>query len=396
MLLDNDIEKLIAPLVNRQSEISDYVISIIAKRIKEIGTMLPSDVYKLERILKAGGDIRLINNKISNLTGIQIKEIKNIIQEVAMDAYVDAMPYYDYREQPFIPLEQNVELQRIIASVQKQTVNTYVNLCRVQAFMIRDLRNPKKLKPTPLAKAYYSVIDEAIQMTQQGTIDYNTAIRRTMQQLSDSGIRSVTYQPQSGRPYTQRLDTAVRRNILDGIKAISQGVQDEIGRQIGADGKEITVHLNSAPDHEPIQGHQFTNEEYDKLQNNMPFTDVLGNKFSPIERPIGMWNCRHFTYSIIVGVSKPTYTQEQLSEMMAKNAKGYTDSKGRHYTLYECAQEQRRLETDIRKMKDRQQILQECGDTDGANKAKAEATKLIKKYYAFSKACGLKTKLDRI
>lgn len=396
MLSEKAIDKLIEPLVNRQEALNNYIVTLIARRIKEIGALLPSDVLKLQQLLKSGGDVRKINKEIARITGLQEKEIKNIIKTVAEDAYIDAKPYYDYRQKSYIPFEENVELQKIIKSIQKQTVDTYVNLAKAQAFMIRDLRNPNVLKPTKFAKAYYSVIDEAVQATQQGTIDYNTAMRRTIEQLADSGIRSVTYNTPTGRRYTQRLDTAVRRNILDGIRAINQGVQDEIGKQFEADGKEITVHANSAPDHEPIQGHQFTNEEYDKLQNNKSFEDYLGNKFGAVERPIGVWNCKHFTYSIILGVSKPNYTIEQLEQMKAKNAKGYTDRQGRHYTMYQCTQEQRRLETEIRKTKDRQIALKEAGDIEGAKKAQAKVVQVQRQYQAFSKACGLATKPDRI
>ena len=54
----------------------------------------------------------------------------------------------------------------------------------------------------------------------------------------------------------------------------------------GSDGKEISVHNLSAPDHEPIQGHQFTNEEVDNMQTGKPFSDVDGISFAPIDRPI--------------------------------------------------------------------------------------------------------------
>lgn len=392
MLSDNDIEKLIKPILDRQSAINDYVIRTIAKRVEEIGHLLPSDVYQLTRLLKSGADVRDINKEIARLTALNEKDIKRLIRTVAEDAYIDAKPFYDYRHMTFIPLSKNKPLQDIINAVAKQTANTYVNLSKAQAFMIRDLKNPKKLIPTPLAKAYYSVIDEAVQASQSSTIDYNTAMRRTMKQLVDSGIRHVEYNAESGKHHTQRLDTAVRRNIMDGIRAINQGVQDEIGKQYGADGKEITVHANSAPDHEPVQGHQFTNEEYEKLQNAEPFKDVNGRKFSPIERAIGTLNCRHFTYSIIIGINKPNFTQEQLDKMIADNHKGYTAPDGRHYTMYECTQKQREMETNIRRAKEQQMAFEDSGDADGAAKARAQVVILSKRYRAFSKACGLTVK----
>ena len=146
MLSEKAIDKLIEPLVNRQEALNNYIVNLIARRIKEIGALLPSDVLKLQQLLKSGGDVRKINKEIARITGLQEKEIKNIIKTVAEDAYVDAKPYYDYRQKSYIPFEENVELQKIIKSIQKQTVDTYVNLAKAQAFMIRDLGNPNVLR----------------------------------------------------------------------------------------------------------------------------------------------------------------------------------------------------------------------------------------------------------
>lgn len=396
MISEDTLNHLMEPIITRQENINNYVIQKIAKRVKEIGELTSSDIYSLTRLRVSGDDVKEINKALAEATSMNVEDIKKLIKQVAEMNYIDAKPFYDYRNKPFIPFAENVALQNIVAAVAKQTAETYVNMSKSQAFMIRDLKNPKVLKPTPIAKAYQSVIDEAIQASQSGVIDYQTAMRRTMKQLNESGIRYVTYNPESGRRYTQRLDTAVRRNLLDGIRAINQGVQDEVGKQFEADGKEITVHANSAPDHEPIQGHQFTNEEFEKLQNEEPFEDYNGNKFGPIKRAIGTLNCHHFTYSVILGVMKPNYTQEQLDAFIQRNQKGFTLKNGKHMTMYECTQYQRRLETEIRKNKDGQMMARTCMDDELASQYQSKINELTKKYNAFSKACGLAPQKKRM
>ena len=394
MLSENAIENLIKPVLERQENINNYVLKIIAQRIREIGKLLPSDIYKLERLLKTGSDTKKINQYLATQTNLQETDIKRIIKDVALDTYLDTKPFYDYRYRSFIPFEKNIPLQRIVESIALATGKEYKNLANSKAtgFLIRDLKNPRKLKFQSIKDTYTSIIDEAVQASQMGIIDYNTAMRKTMEQLVDSGVRKIYWE--SG--YSQRLDTAVRRNILDGIRAINQGVQDETGRQFGADGKEITVHANPAPDHEPIQGHQFTNEQYERLQNQQSFKDTYGNKFAPIDRAIGTLNCRHFTYSIIVGYSKPNYTLEQLEEMKVKNAEGYTDENGKHYTMYECTQKQRQLETLIRKCKDGQIMAKEADNIQLAQNYQKKVTAYTKKYKAFSNACGLSVKASKL
>lgn len=396
MLSDDAIENLVKPIIDRQENINNYVIRIIANRIKQIGTLKASDIYKLKRLYDIGNDIQLIEEELSRLAGLQISEIQDIIKIVAKAAYIDVQPFYEYRSISYIPFEKNVPLQRVVTAIAKQTADTYVNLSKAQAFMIRDLKNPDVLIPTPIAQTYQSVIDEAVQASQSGVLDYSTSMRRTLRQLNESGIRSVTYNPKSGKVYTQRLDTAVRRNLLDGIRAINQGVQDETGKQYGADGKEITVHENSAPDHEPIQGHQFTNKEYDKLQNEEPFQDVNGRKFNPIKRAIGTLNCRHFAYSIIIGYAKPNFTQKQLDENIKRNHKGYTLPNGKHLTMYECTQIQRELETKVRRAKDGQIMAREAGDKELAKQYQIKINKYVNEYQIFSKECGLSIKPSKM
>ena len=390
MLSQDALENLVQPIIDRQEAINIYILQKIAKRVKEIGEVLPSDVYKLQQLLRSGADVREINKFLAQMTSLQVADIKRIIRVIALDAYIDAKPFFDYRKKSYIPFKKNTRLQNIVKAMEKVTAGSYVNLSnsRATGFLIRDLKNPNRLVFKSIGDTYYSVIDEAVQATQQGTIDYSTAMRRTMKQLVDSGVRRLSWD--SG--YTQRLDTAVRRNVLDGVRAVNQGVQDEVGKQFGADGKEITVHANSAPDHEPVQGRQFINEEFEKLQNDEAFQDVAGRKYQPIKRAIGTLNCRHFTYSIIVGVSKPIYSEEQLQEFARKNAKGYTLPNGKHLTMYECTQKQRQMETEIRKLKDGQITAREAGDMDLAKEYQAKINQKIPEYNAFSKACGLSPK----
>ena len=393
MLSDDAIENLVQPIIDRQEAISTYVVEMIAKRVKEIGGFSPADIKRLKLLVAMGSDIRQINDELAKLTNLQVREIKSLIKQVAVSEYIDAKPFYDYRHKSFVPYEKNSELQKLVTAIANQTADTYVNISKSSAtgFMIRDMQNPGILKFQPIDATYQSVVDEAIQAVRSKTVDFNTAVRRTIKQLADSGVRRISWD--SG--YTQRLDSAVRRNVLDGVHAVRQQVQDEIGRQIGADGKELSAHANSALDHEPIQGHIFTNEEYNKLQGESSFKDVNGTSFGAIRRAIGMWNCGHWAKSIIIDSYKPRYTKEQLQKFIDDNHRGYTTSTGKHFTMYECTQYQRRLETKIRYAKEHQIAFRASGDRKQAELYQSKVNELITHYKMFSKACGLKTKLDR-
>ena len=393
MLNDNAIDRMIQPIVDRQEKINVFVLTGIANKLREIGTLSPSDIKRLKLLVTVGTDIRLMNQELSRLAGLQIRDTKDVIRRVAIDANLDAKPLYDYRNKSFIPYEKNTKLQEYVKAVGNQTSQIFTNISKSKAtgFLIRDLKNPTKLKFQSIDDTYKSVVDEAIQSVKSG-VDYRVAMRRTINQLLDSGVRRISWD--SG--YTQRLDTAVRRNVLEGIRAINQLIEDEHGKRIKADGKELSAHVNCALDHEPFQGHIFTNEEFEKLQNSEDFTDINNQSFLSVDRVIGQYNCRHIARSVIIGVSKPRFSQEQLQRMIENNHKGYTLPNGKHITMYECTKIQRKIETKIRYAKEEQMTLREMGDIEGARVARIKVVKYTKELEKFSKDCKLKVQKDRL
>lgn len=128
-------------------------------------------------------------------------------------------------------------------SIADLTANTYLNIARTTGigFLFEDLSGNISFKN--IQQSYYDVIDRAIISISQGKETYQTEMRRIMKQMGNSGL--VLYQ--SG--ITRRLDSAIRMNILDGIRDVSMETNKRFGAEYGADGVEITVHQNPAPDH---------------------------------------------------------------------------------------------------------------------------------------------------
>ena len=408
MLSESTLDKLILPMSQRQERINNYIVGLIADRIKLIGEINASDVAKLQEMMNVGGDMVLIEKALANATKMNVNEVKNILYEAAESMYGDAEKYYSYRGLPFIPFEENTALQNLVDAVSNETAGTFVNLSNTTGFTVWV---GTEKKPLAIRDTYIRIVDEAIQAVKGNVTDYNSAIRRSIRQLINSGVRSfgynenpesdyfgrtfVTYAPDSGRHYTRRLDSAVRMNVLDGVKAINQQLQDAIGEQIDADGKEISVHRFPAPDHAPVQGHVFTNEEYEKLQNEEQSKDVDLNTFPPMERAIGMWNCRHFTFSIIIGVYPRNYSQEELDKILRENAKGHTYNK-KHCTMYQLTQLQRQYELEIRRAKDGWIAAKRLGDDKLMEDYENKVNQTMNEYQVFNADTGLSFKYQNI
>ena len=229
----------------------------------------------------------------------------------------------------------------------------------------------------PLRDAYRQCMDYAFQQVFTGATDYNTAIRQATRNLADKGVRVIDYE--SG--VHTSLEAAVRRNIMGGLGLMQEQISQQNHDEMGADGWEINAHAACAPDHEPIQGRQYSDEAFKRLNGSL-------------KRRIGTLNCGHKEFPIILGVSEPQYSPEELEAMRQQNAKGVT-IEGRHYSLYEATQMQRKMERSIRKQKKRILVDKATGDEE---KLQIDQTKLRMQntnYKRFSDAAGLRTQRER-
>lgn len=375
MLSEEVIERLAEVLVDRIEELNATILEEVGGAIRKIGTLSPSKAQQLVQTLKYGASYEKIVKKLAEITDLNVKQIEEIFEEVAKRNQMFAKQFYDYRGKDFTPYEQNMALQQQVKAMARLTVDSYMGLSRNSAFM--TIENGRKVF-TPLSEIYNRTIDKAILSVSQGKEAYNTAMRKTMRELAKNGIRTVDYA--SG--YSRRLDSAVRSNMLEGLRELSNEIQRQFGEEFGADGVEISVHEHPAEDHEDIQGGQYSKEEFEVLN-------------SSLERPISTLNCYHYIFSIVLGVSKPQYSKEQLKNINKDNKEGF-EFEGKHYSLYEGTQLQRNIETKIRQFKDRQIGARAMDDMEEVDKCQKNIRMLTSKYNELSKISGLPTKKQRM
>ena len=70
-----------------------------------------------------------------------------------------------------------------------------------------------------------------------GMTDYESVTRRIINKTVSNGLR-VVYA--SG--LTRRLDSALKLNLIEGIRRLNSGIREEAGKQFGADGVQIDAH----------------------------------------------------------------------------------------------------------------------------------------------------------
>ena len=133
-------------------------------------------------------------------------------------------------------------MQNIVKSIATITADMYRNISNTSVIGFVQDGTFKQLQ-----QVYQDTIDKAILSISQGKQDFYSSMRQTLKELGGSGL--VQYE--SGR--TRRLDSAVRMNLLDGIRQVSNETAQRFAQEYNADGIEISVHTNPAPDHSDVQ-----------------------------------------------------------------------------------------------------------------------------------------------
>lgn len=356
-------EQLLDPIV-------EFLLKDISQRVSEAGQLTSTAAYQIWRTQNLGVSQRKIKEEIAKRLKVSLEEAEKLLTQAAEVGYnfdIDRLP-----TSHAIPLVANSSLQQVLDATVKLAKEDLTNITQTIGFVGHDGRCRE------LTQAYNQACDFAFQKVTTGAQDYISATRDATRELVNKGIRTIDYE--SG--VHTSVEAAARRNIMGGLGLMQEQISQKNHDLLGCDGWEISAHAGSAPDHEPIQGKQYSDEEYTSLNNSLV-------------RRIGTLNCGHAASPIILGVNSPQYTEEELEKFRKDNEEGVTID-GRHYTQYEATQRQRKIERAIRKQKNKILVDEGLGDKDKLQTDQIRYRVLEQEYKRFSMAAGLRVQHERL
>lgn len=371
MLNEDEINALADIFQDRFDKANRKILEYIGSRLKEIGELTPSQARKIQQMYKYGEDLDTITQYLAEVSGQSIDDIEALYEKVAEEGYDWSKPFYEAKGIKQIPFKENKDAQRIIKAMCAVTGKSLKNISRTTAIGVNTAGGFK-----PVGSFYKETIDSAITAVITGTDDYNSTIRRAVKELGSGGLK---IQYESG--YRRRLDSAVRQNVLDGVRYVTHEIAVKNGEEFGADGYEISAHSACAPDHLPYQGRQYSKKEYEAIQESLA-------------RPIGQWNCGHTAFPIVLGVSHRAYTDKEL-KAFEQNSNEKITIEGREYTRYECTQLQRKLETKLRYAREEKALYKAVGDKELVNGTTEKIRILKNKYTEVSEKADLPMRAER-
>lgn len=350
-------------VVELYNKLNIEIIADIISRISIMDDITAVSKEQMKILLQTNGTE--IFNEALEKTSLLTRETKNALKLLFKNmAKEDIQGYeelYKYREKPFKLSETQYN---ILNQGLKQTNKTLKNMTNTIAFQSQQ--------------AYVNAVDEAYMKVISGAFDYTSAINTAVQQLADKGI---TLKDKLGRNI--QLETAVRRNVLSGIHTTANNINRNIETELGCDGYEVTAHLGARPSHAEEQGKQFAVSKKDASKYGLELWSDVAELWEE-------YNCRHSYFGIILGVSEPVYTNNELEKL--KNVT--VTLNGKQVPYYKATQRQRQFESDIRNTKRSIQTLDKAG-IDSSNQ-RSKLRQLQMKQTAFCKETGLEKDYSRM
>lgn len=357
---DKQLEEIVGIFEKRMQIVTDEYVKRMAEQIREIGELIPSAETRLIQMHKMQVNMRRVQSVLAAETNQSVSDIAEIFKTVAANNARFAAEFYGVKN-------ETAMMDALMAQF-RATAGEMINLSQT----------------TIDSSLYQSAVDEGIQAVQTGIEDYNSAMRRAVQKVVQGGVRLRSASPSVEFPNgkTKRLDSAVRQNVLDGVRKLNQAYMKTVGEAFGADGVEISAHAMCAEDHLPYQGRQYAAEDFEKLQ-------------ASLKRPFGQWNCRHSWSPILMGTSQPAYSDGELA-WMKENSTKKIEIDGKTRSRYQWTQVQRKIETAMRYQQDLINAFKITGDRTGQKNAKKKIAELNAYYEKIVEAAKVPSRPQRM
>ena len=336
---------------NRCNYFNDYTLETIGRRIKAIGKLSAADQQTLKNMADVSGDMKAITKKLAEITEQNVKDIEAIYTKVVSDGVDSYKPLYDFKNLKFTPFKENEFAQQLAKHWFRETAGEMINLSRTKAIGF-DKYNLKGevVGHMPLAGAFQKAIDDAVIAATTGTTDFNTAMRKTIENLGGSGVK-VTY----GSGVNRSLSGMIRQNLLYGAKQAAQAYDRHIGEELDCDGFEVDYHAHPRPSHAFMGGRMYAYGDAVTI-NGIRYESGK----DALER-LEDYGCLHFKTDVILGVSEPRYDEKWLEEQKAGDTK-LIEYGGVKKTKYEWQQASRRIEAETRRRRDIAHMAKASGD----------------------------------
>ena len=254
------IKGAIEKIVEIYSNIENDLLIEIASHFSMNEEFINSDYWRLKKL----DEMNLLNSKtmkiLSNLTNKSPRELKKAINDLGYK-----MLNYDYLKEAYEDnklkinpdiLIKNKTIQNIIKKAYNEVNNS---LIRISNKISESVRN-----------SYLEVLEASYLKISMGTHSYQEAIRTSINELSNEGIITLTYNTtdEKGRVTGIRnydIEGTVRRDLLTSVRKLNNDISSDVADELNCEYLYLSEHLRCRPTHFDWQGTIIKKEDLSKV-----------------------------------------------------------------------------------------------------------------------------------
>lgn len=372
-----DTERMTLRMESIWMDAENRIIKDVIRRIRQYGEITSTADYQINRLIEMGRSREEVERIIKDSLGKTWPEMFELYDNAAEWQYIRNKDVYLAVNGEFIPPEDNESLKQISRAVAQQTQDELKNLSSSFGFSV--VINGKQVF-TPFADYYQKYVDDVLLDVLSGGIDYNTAMRRAVTQMTNSGLRFVDYA--SG--HSDRAHVAIRRAVMTGLGQIANRINEETAQALGTDFYEVDWHAGARPDHMVWQGKVYSKSQLVSVCGLGEVTGLMGA------------NCYHNYYPFVKGASVRQWSDDWLKQKNAEEMEP-REWKGKDLTLYDVTQTQRKMERNMRAQRSKIVALKAGGETkEKIDEAKVKYQAQLYEYTVFCSKMGQQQQRERI
>lgn len=341
------------------------ILADMARRLAAYDYWVPAAEHQKRALREAGRTHDEIVDALAKTTGKSDQELRQMMQEASTKALESDAAEYTAAGLESPSIQGSKRLRDALNAGYKATQGTMRNLAKTTA--------------KTASQQFERALDRAWVDIRSGAIDYSTAIRNAIKDLSKAGVQAIRYPT----GHTDSLEVAVRRAVVTGANQTALQLQWSLADEMGCDLVETTAHAGARPSHAEWQGQIFS-----RSGKSTKYPDFRAATGYGTGAGLGGWNCRHSYHPYFEGAPR-AYSKDQLEQY---NAKDYTYN-GQRLTEYDATQIQRYNERQIRRWQ-REQVA-----IDAAGLDTSEATGKLRQWRDtqadFLRQTGLKQQYER-
>lgn len=351
-MLEDKIQSAIKPILTIYSKMELELIEKIAKHFNLNEEFINSDYWYFEKLKELGG----LNNETLKLLEEYTGKTKQELLKAMQDIGVNSIPV----DQLNIATQKNALLnpEKIMNSVNIQNLINYSYNEAEKTFLSLNKTIQEQVKQT-----YTDIVTETYIKTNAGVCSYQEAILESLDKLGDKGISILTYQDKNGLIRNYDVVGTVRRDLLVATRGLAGKVNEEVIKESGNHIVRVTNHFGARTgdgeedytNHAWWQELQFFCWNYDgnATEEEKKLPDFMEHcNYGDVQGIVGI-NCKHL-FTVWYGSTK----KEDL---------GFTYDENKEQ--YEKTQQQRYLESGVRKWKRKQVIANKMQDEEGYKKS---------------------------